>query len=311
MRCRSRAQFETRGGYLLVDQDDACAYLTLMALFEGGSEYWSDRYRELGARELVARICAGEFAGYKKIGARLQESAQNFKAEEKWSEMKDSGAFLITRSDSDWPAGLEDLAAPPIALIGRGRREHLATLAQSLAIVGTRNPTHYGVRTAGDFAVGAVDRGYAVVSGGAVGIDSAAHQGAIAGEGVTIAVLASGVCVPFPATNSRLFSEILNNGLLLSEVLPSVHAIPARFLIRNRLIAALSTATVVIEAAFRSGSLRTARDAAEIFRPVMAVPGPITSPSSDGCHRLIAERAAELVTGIADLMELVGARQQL
>jgi len=294
-----------------LEREEAKAHLTLLALFEGGSEHWSAMYRKHGARELVARISAGEFASYKKIGARLQASVQSFSADEKWGELTSSGAFLITRSDPDWPLGLEDLAAPPIALIGRGRREHLTTLSQSLAIVGTRNPTYYGVRIAGDFAVGAVDRGYAVVSGGAVGIDSAAHHGALAAEGVSVAVLASGVSAPFPATNFRLFAELAENGLLLSEVLPSVHAIPARFLIRNRLIAALSSATVVIEAAFRSGSLRTARDAAEIFRPVMAVPGPITSPSSDGCHRLIAERAAELVTGIADLMELVGARQQL
>jgi DNA processing protein len=98
----------------------------------------------------------------------------------------------------------------------------------------------------------------------------------------------------------------MESGLLISETLPDVHAIPARFLIRNRLIAAISRSTIVVEAAFRSGSLRTARDAAEIFRPVLAVPGPITSPTSDGCHRLIGERSAEIVTSIADLMELVG-----
>ena len=111
----------------------------------------------------------------------------------------------------------------------------------------------------------------------------------------------------FPSGNDRLFREIIENGLLLSEVLPNVHAIPARFLIRNRLIAAISRATVVVEAAFRSGSLRTARDAAEIFRPVMAVPGPINSPTSEGCHRLIGERSAEIVTSVADMMELVTA----
>jgi DNA processing protein len=151
-----------------------------------------------------------------------------------------------------------------------------------------------------------VDRGWIVVSGGAYGIDSAAHRGAILAEGQTIAVLGSGVNAVFPSGNEGLFREIMENGLLVSEVLPNVHAIPARFLIRNRLIAAISRATVVVEAAFRSGSLRTARDAAEIFRPVMAVPGPITSPTSDGCHRLIGERSAEIVTSVADLMELVG-----
>ena len=296
---------------MALSDEEVKAHLTLLALFEGGSEHWSSHYRKYGAIELVDRLQSGEFSGYKKIGARLQSSAQNFEADQKLDELVNSGAYLITHTDADWPQGLEDLAAPPFALIARGRREHLQQLSHSLAIVGTRNPTHYGIRTAGDFAVGAVDRNWAVVSGGAAGIDSAAHQGALAAEGVTVAVLASGVCAPFPATNVRLFTQIVENGILLSEVLPLVHAIPARFLIRNRLIAALASATVVVEAAFRSGSLRTARDAAEIFRPVMAVPGPITSPSSDGCHRLIAERSAELVTGIADLMELVGTRPQL
>lgn len=286
-------------------------YLTLLALFEGGSSYWYEQYKESGATELVAAITDGKFASYKRIGARLQESARALDLDSKILEMQACGAFLITRADNDWPAGLDDLEAPPIALMGRGRREHLLTLRQSLSIVGTRNPTQYGVRVAGDFAAGAVDREWSVVSGGAFGIDTAAHQGALLAEGPTIAILASGVGAPFPAGNARMFAEIATEGLLLSEVLPMVHAIPARFLIRNRLIAAISRATVVVEAAFRSGSLRTARDAAGIFRPVMAVPGPITSPTSDGCHRLIAERSAELVTSIADLMELVGPLVQL
>jgi DNA processing protein len=179
-------------------------------------------------------------------------------------------------------------------------------LGKSLSIVGTRNPTPYGVRVAGDFAAGAVDRDWSVVSGGAFGIDSAAHRGAIAAEGVTIAILGGGVRSIFPSGNERLFAEIVESGLLLSEVLPNVHAIPARFLIRNRLIAAISRSTLVVEAAFRSGSLRTAREAAELFRPVMAIPGQVSSPTSDGCHRLIADRTAEIVTSVADFMELIG-----
>ncbi len=123
-----------------------------------------------------------------------------------------------------------------------------------------------GTRVAGDFAAGAVDRGWSIVSGGAFGIDSAAHKGAIIAEGQTIAILGGGVNSIFPSGNDRLFGEIMQNGLLLSEVLPNVHAIPARFLIRNRLIAAISRATVVVEAAFRSGSLRTARDCSRNFQ---------------------------------------------
>ena len=124
-------------------------------------------------------------------------------------------------------------------------------------------------------------------------------------EGATVAVLAAGIDVAYPAGNARLFAEICENGALVSEVIPGAHAIPARFLTRNRIIAALSQATLVVEAAFRSGSLRTARDAAELLRPVMAIPGPISAPTSEGCHRLIGERAAELVTSVADAFELV------
>jgi len=111
--------------------------------------------------------------------------------------------------------------------------------------------------------------------------------------------------VNYPAGNQRLFYEISESGALVSEVMPGVNAIPSRFLTRNRLIAALSNATLVVEAAFRSGSLRTARDAAELLRPVMAIPGPINSPTSEGCHRLIGERAAEIVTSVADAVEFL------
>jgi DNA processing protein len=202
-----------------------------------------------------------------------------------------------------WPDQLNELAAPPIGLVVKGEVE---TLKESgLAIVGTRNPTPYGIRNAGDFAAGFVDREWTIISGGAYGIDSAAHKGALIAEGTTIAVLAAGIDVAYPAGNARLFAEICENGALISEVIPGVHAIPSRFLTRNRIIAALSQATLVVEAAFRSGSLRTARDAAELMRPVMAIPGPISAPTSEGCHRLIGERAAELVTSVADAFELV------
>jgi DNA processing protein len=124
-------------------------------------------------------------------------------------------------------------------------------------------------------------------------------------EGSTIAVTASGLDSSYPAGNQRLFDEIAENGAIITEYLPGVVARPHRFLIRNRLIAALSQGTIVIEAAFRSGSLRTARDAADLMRPVMAIPGPINAPTSEGCHRLIGERSAELVTSVADAYELM------
>jgi DNA processing protein len=198
---------------------------------------------------------------------------------------------------------LNDLAVPPVALIVKG--EVSALNEPSLAIVGTRNPTPYGIRNAQEFAAGFVDRGWAIVSGGAYGIDSAAHKGALIAEGLTIAVTASGLDSAYPAGNQRLFDEIAENGAIVTEYLPGAIARPHRFLVRNRLIAALSRGTVVVEAAFRSGSLRTARDASDLLRPVMAIPGPISAPTSEGCHRLIGERSAELVSSVADAYELL------
>jgi len=158
---------------------------------------------------------------------------------------------------------------------------------------------------ASDFAAGFVDREWLIVSGGAYGIDTHAHKGALIAEGVTIAVIASGIDINYPAGNERLFSEIAELGAIVSEVMPGTPAFPSRFLTRNRIIAALSKSTLVVEAAFRSGSLRNARDAAELLRPVMAIPGPINSPTSEGTHRLIGERAAEIVTSVADAIELI------
>lgn len=223
--------------------------------------------------------------------------------EEILAKIRDCGAQLITPEDSSWPDALDDLQSPPIVLVVKGNVEVLTV--KSLAIVGTRNPTPYGIRIASEFAAGFIDREWAIVSGGAYGIDSAAHKGALIAEGATIAVTASGIDSPYPAGNQRLFDEILESGAIVSEYMPGVTARPHRFLVRNRIIAALSRGTLVVEAAFRSGSLRTARDAAELMRPVLAIPGPITAPTSEGCHRLIGERCAELVTSVADAIELM------
>jgi DNA processing protein len=222
---------------------------------------------------------------------------------ESYRAIQQCGGELLIPEDPRWPALLNDLEVPPIALVVKGDTSILKS--ESLAIVGTRNPTPYGVRNAQEFAAGFVDRGWAIVSGGAYGIDSAAHKGALIAEGSTIAVTASGLDSTYPAGNQRLFDEIVENGAIITEYLPGVIARPHRFLVRNRLIAALSRGTVVIEAAFRSGSLRTARDASDLLRPVMAIPGPINAPTSEGCHRLIGERSAELVTSVADAYELL------
>ncbi len=282
---------------------DMDARLALFANIEGGHTFWSSQISEFGALAVYEKLFN---AGYDRI--KFEKLITNLKAT-KIDQIKDSltntGSIFLTPESPEWPDYLDDLSSPPIGLVVKGDLSALSE--RSLAIVGTRNPTPYGVRIAGDFAAGFVDREWSIVSGGAYGIDSAAHKGALIAEGRTVAVLAAGIDVAYPAGNARLFAEIAENGALISEVLPGAHAIPSRFLTRNRIIAALSQATLVVEAAFRSGSLRTARDAAELMRPVMAIPGPISAPTSEGCHRLIGERAAEIVTSVTDAIELISA----
>lgn len=277
------------------------ASLYLFANIEGGHVFWSNQVSELGPLLVYERLLSGKYdrVKYEKLITNLRAT----KLEEIKESIDRTGSIFLTPQSPDWPISLDDLSATPFGLVVKGDLSALAE--KSLAIVGTRNPTPYGLRIAGDFAAGFVDREWSIVSGGAYGIDSAAHKGALIAEGRTIAVLAAGVDVAYPAGNARLFAEIAENGALVSEVLPGSHAIPSRFLTRNRIIAALSQATLVVEAAFRSGSLRTARDAAELMRPVMAIPGPINAPTSEGCHRLIGERAAEIVTSVADAVELI------
>ncbi len=282
---------------------DEGARAILMASIEGNSRFWSGELVKIGAPELVERLKAGFYSGSQHSGERISERIKTLSLDQIIDDIGDG--FLLTPFSPDWPKVLDELVAPPFALTGLGVREILQNLSLSIGIVGTRNPTHYGSRIAAEFASALSDRDWVVVSGGAFGIDSAAHRGALAVEGETIAVLGGGVRSVFPSGNDQLFREISTHGLLLSEVLPSVQAAPHRFLIRNRLIAALARGTLVVEAAHRSGSLRTARDACELLKPVMAIPGPITSPTSEGCHRLINERRAELVSSVAEIVELL------
>jgi len=275
--------------------------IRLFHAIEGGSPFWSEELAKFGADELVDRLVTGFYDSKKRSAERIKDQLHTYSSEYLLDQIARIGARFVTPDSAEWPQRLHDLVAPPIGIVVKG----LIPNAPSVAIVGTRNPTMYGARVASEFSSGFADRAFVVVSGGAYGIDTHAHRGCLAAEGRTIAVVASGVDVDYPAGNSRLFAEIQESGAIISEVMPGVRARPERFLTRNRIIAAMSLGTIVIEAAFRSGSLRTARDAAELMRIVMAVPGPITSPTSDGCHRLIGERCAEIVTSVSDAMELL------
>ncbi|NOV96828.1 DNA-processing protein DprA [Isoptericola halotolerans] len=215
---------------------------------------------------------------------------------------------LLTPSDARWPAGLADLgAAAPFALWVRGQVEPAVTSPRSVAVVGARASTSYGERVSADLAAGLVDRGFAIVSGGAYGIDAAAHRGALAASGATCAVLAGGVDRFYPQGNDGLLRRVVESGgAVVSEVPPGSAPFRQRFLSRNRVIAAITGATVVVEAARRSGALSTARRAAELLRPVGAVPGPVTSMASSGCHALLRDGAAVCVADANEVAELAG-----
>ncbi len=216
------------------------------------------------------------------------------------------GIRLICPGDPEWPDGLDQLGlARPYALWLRGNADLRFACLRSVSMVGSRAATGYGAHVAGEIAADLGERGWAVMSGGAYGIDAAAHRGALAAEGITVVVLACGVDYPYPSGHAGLFSAIAAQGLVISEWPPGCHPARMRFLVRNRVIAALGCGTVIVEAGERSGALNTARYAADLGKPLMAVPGPVTSAQSAGCHRIIREWGATCVTRAADVIEML------
>jgi len=226
------------------------------------------------------------------------------------------GGRLVTAADAEWPllaftafAGVDTkerpAAHPPLALwvTGPARLDEVAERAA--AIVGTRAATAYGEHVAAELAAGLAERDVAVVSGGAYGVDGAAHRAALAADGLTVAVLAGGIDVSYPSGHAGLFHRIGEQGLIVTEYPPGLRPQRHRFLTRNRLVAALSGATVVVEAGARSGAANTAAWARALGRGICAVPGPVTSSASVGCHVLL-RAGAMVVTRADEVLELVG-----
>ncbi len=212
------------------------------------------------------------------------------------------GARVVLPGDPQWPGRLADLGAHrPLAVWCWGEANPRLHTVRSVAIVGARACTRYGEWVARDWAAQLASEQLSVISGGAYGIDAAAHRGALAVEGVTICVVAGGVDMAYPRGHEGLFAEIVERGVILSEAPLGETVRRRRFLTRNRLIAALANATCVVEAARRSGSARTASSAAEMNRPVLAVPGPVTSETSQGTHRLIHDGIATLAADVNDV----------
>lgn len=212
----------------------------------------------------------------------------------------DAPHALLTLGDSDYPQALLQTPDPPLLLYLKGRRELLCKTA--LAVVGSRNPTPQGRDNAITFAHQLSDSGLCVVSGMASGIDGAAHQGAMQGVGMTIAVVGTGLDSVYPRSHAALARRIAQDGLLVSEYALGTPALAQHFPQRNRLIAGLAEGTLVVEAALQSGSLITARLAAECGRDVFAIPGSIHAPQSRGCHQLI-QQGAKLVTCAQDILD--------
>ena len=217
------------------------------------------------------------------------------------------GARVVVPGDPEWPQPLDWLARPPYGLWVRGQHDLAALTERSVAVIGSRASSAYGERVAADLTAGLALRGWVVVSGGAYGIDAAAHRAALAVPTPTVAVLASGVDVPYPVAHTNLIERIAQTGLVVSEQPPGDAPRQLRFLARNRLVAGLTRGTIVVEAGPRSGTSTTARQAATVGRAVMVVPGPVDSWASRGCHELLrANPAYRLVSTVDHVVEEVG-----
>jgi DNA processing protein len=279
--------------------------LILFSIIEPGDLFWSNEILRLGAHVVLDLIISQKHYPKSNKFSSLSHVVNCVIQSKLQLDLVESETTFITPRDDDWPIGVNNLPNPPIGLVIKGDRASLSKLKNSISIIGSRKPTDYGIEITKSLAKQAVMQDYLIISGGAIGIDTAAHIGALSYNGRTISVLASGFNNLYPDENRRLFTQVKTNGLLISEVMPNISAKPNRFLTRNRVMASLSGATIVVEAEYVSGSIRTARNAAEIFRPVFAIPGPITSVLSEGCHRLISERIADIATSFDEIIELI------
>lgn len=260
----------------------------------------------LGPVEAAERIRSGRVD--ERVAAETSARREVWRAEADLAAATAAGARLITPGHPEWPTELFDACAasgdpalaPPVALWVRGPARLAEGCARAVAVVGSRGATRYGTHLAGDLGAGLGQRGHTVVGAASQGIDAAALQGARAVAGTVIAARPSGIDQPFPQPLALLAEAVAAGGLVVSEYPPGVLPSRTRLIARDRLLAALSVATVVVEAGTGSSALRVADAAARLRRPVMAVPGPVTSRLYAGCHDLIRD-GAHLVTNIEDV----------
>jgi DNA processing protein len=288
--------------------EERLARVAVTRIAEPGDAAFGAWLRELGPVETVRAVTAGEelpgsgerrTAGY-AVRARRTNPERDLAA------ARARGARFVCPGDPDWPRQLDDLGDErPYGLWVRGGASLRMWALRSVAVVGARACTDYGSHMAAALGADLAEAGWVVVSGAAYGIDGAAHRGSLSATGATVGVVASGVDVPYPPGHAELIGRIAEQGLLIGELPPGSHPTRSRFVLRNRVIAALTRGTVVVEAQYRSGSLITARRARKLGRFVMGVPGPCTSTLSQGVHELLRADGM-LVTGAADVIELVG-----
>jgi len=318
-----------------VGSAERLARAALTRIAEPGDAALAGLVSRQGAEAVVAGLREGHTFGLEQA-AVWQARLAGYDPESDLEAAQRCGARLVCPGDPEWPSSLDDLAgvlalgrrAPagrptsgtageptaadpirsggvPLALWARGSARVVDLCARSVAVVGSRAATAYGIEVAGDIGYSVASRGVTVVSGAAYGVDGAAHRGALAAAAPTVAVLACGVDVSYPRGHATLLQRVVDDGLVLSEVPPGSAPSRIRFLVRNRLIAALGRGTVVVEAAMRSGALNTARWAEQLLRPVTGVPGPVTSAMSAGVHQLIRDGMACLVTDGDEVLEAV------
>ena len=300
---------------------EVTARIALSLITEPGDRDIADLVESDGGEDLLRRILDSEdehTARARRFArARLADRPVETLVDDALRRAEACGARVLTPHDPQWPVEVADLAelydeadlltAPPLCLWVRGEASIAELTRRSVSIVGARECSPYGHHVATEFGYDLAQSGWTVVSGGAFGIDAAAHRGALAGGGPTIAVLACGIDRAYPAGHISLFDEISVNGLVVSEWPPGSAPQRHRFLVRNRVIAALGQGVVVVEAALRSGARHTARRASELERPVMVVPGPINSRVSVGVHQLArSPGGARIVTRAAEIVEDLG-----
>lgn len=283
-----------------LERDDRWARVALSFLLEPKHRATRDRLAAEGGAAALAAIRERRAAGGGEVYVRVPELDLDGLV----ASVRALGVRVLVPGDPEWPVGLDRHEDPPYCLYVRGEPDLAALAERAVSVVGSRAASSYGLRVAADLGEDLAGRGWTVVSGAAFGIDAAAHRGALAGAGPTVAVLACGVDIAYPRAHDRLIASVADAGAVVAEVPPGAAPMRGRFLARNRVIALLSRATVVVEAGLRSGSLSTAREAREHHVPVGAVPGPVTSATSAGCHELLRETDAVLVTDAADVAEL-------